>query len=387
MLKRNILAMSLALPLTLAVSTASAELAVEQIGKIEQLPKQYPKEWVFAHDSAFFHMTNGHYMVLDPTKETGPEQYKGMVDASFIASFAQAPSRNEFYVIETFYSRGARGERTDVVTIYDPATLSPKGEVVMPAGKRMSSMPEKYAGQMIQNDKFLLVTNMTPATSVTVVDMEKREVVSEVNTPGCTLSYPTGAMGFSSICGDGALLTSKLDSAGKLVSSTRSKPFFDPDKAPIFEKPAIINGMAYFPTFMGDVINVDLSGDLPVIGDTWSMLSESEKTEGWRPGGWQLNTTDDQGRFYILMHPKGKEGSHKDGGPEVWVFDPKKGQRVARIVLKNHGVSLAATHGDNPLLLVTNATMQVDVYEADKFARSLAPFGQETPFIIHPVEH
>jgi methylamine dehydrogenase heavy chain len=383
MLKQKIIVMAL----MFAANSVSAELSVEAIGKTETLPKKYPQEWVFAHDSAFFHMTNGHYMLLDPTQESGPKQYKGMVDASFIASFAQAPSRNEFYVIETFYSRGARGERSDVVTIYDPATLSPKGEVLMDAGKRMSSMPEKFAGQMLQEDKFLLVNNMTPATSVTVIDMDKRKVVSEVNTPGCILSYPTGKMSFSSICGDGALLTSLLDGNGKLVKSTRSKPFFDPDKDPIFEKPVIINGMAYFPTFAGEIINVDLSTEFPVAGDTWSMLSEQEKSENWRPGGWQLNAADAQGRFYILMHAQGKEGSHKDGGSEVWVFDADRRQRVARITLANHGVSLAATQGESPLLLVTNATMQVDVYQDNEFVRTLAPFGQETPFIIHPVEH
>lgn len=362
------------------------QLAVESIGKIETLPKQYPKQWVFAHDSAFFHMTNGHYMVLDPTQETGPLQYKGMVDASFIATFAQAPSHNEFYVIETFYSRGSRGERTDTVTIYDPATLSPKGEILMPGGKRMSSMPEKYAAQMLQNEKFLLVSNMTPATSTTVIDMEKRSIVEEVDTPGCTLNYPTGKMSFSSLCADGAFLTSQLDNQGKRVKSSRSKPFFNPDTQPIFEKPVIIAGIAYFPTFEGNVINVDLTTELPIIKETWSLLDEKDKAEGWRPGGWQLNAANDQGQFYILMHPSGREGSHKDGGAELWLFDAKQQTRLSRITLKNWGVSVAVTHGENPLVLITNGSMQVDVYQENKYLRTLAPFGQETPFIIHPVE-
>ncbi len=88
---------------------------IDKVGKTVTLPRHYPEQWVFAHDGAFMHMINGHYMLLDPAAATGAEQYKGMVDASFLSSFAQSKSRNEFYVIETFYSRGSRGNRTDVV--------------------------------------------------------------------------------------------------------------------------------------------------------------------------------------------------------------------------------------------------------------------------------
>ena len=70
----------------------------------------------------------------------------------------------------------------------------------------------------------------------------------------------------------------------------------------------------------------------------------------------------------------------------MWVYNAAQQQRVSRIKLKNWGVSLAATHGKEPLVLVTNATMQVDVYQEGNYLRTLAPFGQETPFIIHPVE-
>lgn len=357
---------------------------IDKIGMIATLPKYYPEHWVFAHDGAFMHMINGHYMVLDPSAESGPAQYKGMVDASFISSFAQSKSHNEFYVIETFYSRGSRGVRTDVVTIYDPATLSPKGEIILPTDKfRMNSMPERYAGQII-NDKFLLITNMIPATSVTVVNLDTRKVIDTIDTPGCVLTYPTGKSGFSAICASGSLATYTLDGSGKLISAKHHKPFFDPINKPVFEKPVIIDGMAYFIGFEGEVYPIDLNGEQPRLGDKWSLLSEADK--GWRPGGWQLNAGDDNGRLYILMHPEGYNGSHKDGGAELWVYDPKAKKRVAKIPLKTWGVSIMATHGKKPYVLVTNAEMQVDVYQDDKYVRTLAAFGQETPFIIHANE-
>ena len=63
-----------------------------------------------------------------------------MFNASFIAQLYQAKTRPEIYITETFHSRGTRGERTDVLTIYDKANLQPIGEVVIPP-KRASQMP------------------------------------------------------------------------------------------------------------------------------------------------------------------------------------------------------------------------------------------------------
>ncbi len=357
---------------------------IDKVGKTVTLPRHYPEQWVFAHDGAFMHMINGHYMLLDPAAATGAEQYKGMVDASFLSSFAQSKSRNEFYVIETFYSRGSRGNRTDVVTIYDPQTLSPKGEIILPTDKfRMISMPERYAGQII-NDKFLIITNMTPATSVTVVDLDTKKVVDTIDTPGCVLTYPTAQSSFSSICASGALATFTLNDKGKLTKKEYHRPFFDPKTSPVFEKPVIIDGMAYFIGFTGEVYNVDLNTEQAKLVDEWSLLGSADT--GWRPGGWQLNAGDDNGRLYVLMHPDGHNGTHKDGGAELWVYEPKAKKRVAKIPLKTWGVSVTATHGKKPYVLVTNAEMQVDVYQDDKYVRTLDSFGQETPFVIHANE-
>jgi len=50
----------------------------------------------------------------------------------------------------------------------------------------------------------------------------------------------------------------------------------------------------------------------------------------WRPGGTQVAAIHRQlGRLYLPMH-RGGEGSHKQGGSEIWVFDLKTHQRLAR---------------------------------------------------------
>lgn len=366
---------------------ASAELKPEPVGVVKELPVPYPAHWVIAHDASFFHMSDGKMIVLDADADTEPQQYKGMVNTAGIGQFNSSNARKELYVAETFYSRGQRGERTDVLTIYDQATLSALDEVVLPGGKRSLTMPEKHALQLIDNDSLLLVFNLTPATSVTVIDLEQRKVVNEVQIPGCSLMYPTGKRGFSSLCADGAFLVTQLDESGQTQKQTRGKPFFNIDEEPIFEKPAMINGTAYFPTFHGDMQPVDLSADAPKIGKRWSLLSKAERKAGWRPGGWQLLDKDVSGRVYILMHAEGFGGSHKDPGSEVWVYDVKMKKRVAKIALQNPAISLVLTQDKNPLLVTTTAEMVLDVYDAKqgKYLKTMKDFGQDTPFVVYAV--
>ena len=63
---------------------------------------------------------------------------------SFIGQFYQAKSRPEMYIAETFYSRGTRGDRTDVITIVDKTSFSQVGEVIIPP-KRISGHADQLS--------------------------------------------------------------------------------------------------------------------------------------------------------------------------------------------------------------------------------------------------
>jgi len=371
----------------LGSTLAHAELPVENMGTVRTLPVPYPAHWIFAHDASFFHMSDGKMILLDADAEGTPAQYKGMVNSGFIGQFAVSAKRRELYVAETFYSRGQRGERTDVLTIYDQATLAPAAEVILPGAKRSSTMPERQALQLIDDDRLALVFNLTPATSVTVVDLEKRQVLSEVPTPGCSLIYPTGKRGFSSLCGDGAMLSLQLKADGSRDKEKRLDPIWDIDADPLFEKPAIHSGMAWFPTFQGQLLPVDLRGDFAVPGKAWSLVSDADRAAGWRPGGWQFLDVDGKGRLYMLFHPEGRNGSHKDPGTEIWVYDLGKQTRERRITLHTPSVSLMLTRDEAPLIVTTTAEMTLDVYDAGsgRYLRTISDFGQETPFVVYAV--
>ncbi|MDA5195055.1 amine dehydrogenase large subunit [Govanella unica] len=360
-------------------------LAVEQTPNVLTLPAKYPKNWVFLHDFYFPSIIDGRVALVDVTADT--RNLKGQIPAAQFANFLPATSRPELYVAETAYSRVTRGERTDVITIYDTATLGIKGEIILPGGKRALNVTLKNNFQFTDGERLGLVFNFTPAASVTVVDLEQRKILNEVETPGCSLAYPTGKRGFSMLCANGTLASFKLDAAGKMIAQSESKPFNNLDHDPMFAMPAHVQGVAYFPTFLGHVQPIDFHGEDAKILKPWDLVTAAEAKSGWRPSGWQNVSGDDGGRLYVLMQPDGKNGSHKEGGTEVWVYDVAKKARVQRIVLKNPGLSIEVTKGPQPLLVVISPVGSIDVYQSDgKLQRSLGGKIVDTAMVMHAVQ-
>jgi len=366
--------------------TTLPPLPIERVGDVESLPDRYPETWFLVHDVSFFGMSDGRVNIVDAAAGTLPEQMKGMFNVSFIGSVLEARNRSEIYASETFYSRGTRGDRTDVLTIWDRASLEPIAEVVWPEAKRFQGLPVAHAMGLLDNERFLGVFNLTPAGSVTVIDLATRSIVSEIAVPGCIHVYPTGPRGFSSLCGDGRFLTTQLTESGTILEQSRGDAFFNSDTSPIYERAAMIDGMAYFPSFDGLMYPVDLSGVVAQPGTPWSMVTEAERADDWRPGGLGLIDADTNGRIYVLMHPGGVDGSQQGGGPEVWVFDPASQQRVLRIPLQEWGLSIALSRGEEPLLMVTNpVTMSLEIYDASSgdYLRTLEGMFGVTPLKMY----
>ncbi|MGQ0619590.1 MAG: amine dehydrogenase large subunit [Panacagrimonas sp.] len=358
-------------------------LPVETTGKSETLPAVYPKEWVLLHDVNFFSLVDGKMVVVDVSDTTSP--YKGMIGAGQMASLLQGTAQPELYVAETFYSRRTRGERTDAITIYDTKTLAYKDEIILPGGKRGQFVTQKNSFQFTDGERLGLVFNFTPAASVTVVDLQARKVLSEIQIPGCSLMYPTGKRGFSTLCGNGTLATFNLDEQGKEAGRSTTAAFNDIDKDPLFMKTAIIDGVTHLVSFKGRVQPLDLTGEKAVVNQAWSLVDEADQKDNWRPGGWQVLTADKNSHLYVLMQKDGHEGTHKNGGEEVWVFDAKKMRRLERFKLTNPGVSIEVTQGKKPYLVVLNAAMEVDVYDFDSrtLLQTIGGRAAETPFVMH----
>jgi methylamine dehydrogenase heavy chain len=312
----------------LAGGAPSEPLAAEQVGDVAKLPSQIGVHWVWTSDSvlkrsALFDADSGRML--------------GMVDSGEgVAPLRPHVSRarGEVYVVETVYARGHRGERTDLVTIYDAETLAVSGEVVIPP-RRADNGNGVGLAALLDGDRFLVVFNQNPGMSVSVVDLESRSFVSELATGGCALVLPVGKQSFGMLCGDGTALAITLDEAGHEAGRTRSVKFFDATQDPLTEKGVRSSSRWHFASFEGFVYGIDFAAEAPAAAEPWSLFSDAERSAGWRIGGIQhLALHEKSGRLYSVVH-QGEAGSHKDPGPEVWVYDLAQHERVQRIEMGN----------------------------------------------------
>jgi methylamine dehydrogenase heavy chain len=351
-------------------------LPPEPIPSVATLATPYPASYAVVHDFGFGSLVDSAFSLVD----TADGRFKGMMSAGNFATFAVSTERQELYVGETYYSHGTRGERSDLVTIYDMENLAVLAEVEIPE-KRAAIVVQKWSMAITESGRFMLVFNLTPATSVSVIDLDSREFVGEIQTAGCSLVYPTRNHDFFMLCGDGAVLRISLDDDGAVARQSRSAPFIDIDADPLSEKSSLAGGEWQFVSFLGDVQPVSTSGEP---GQRWSLTSAAEREDNWRPAGWHWTAGHPDGSLWVAMTPQGYDGSHKDPAPEVWLFDSAKEERLARFPLKVPALSIDVTLEDEPRLLVVNAEGALDVYDArsGEYQRTIYDLGA-SPYQVH----
>jgi len=348
MIRRLVLGLAAVAVLSIAgVGKSAAQAPPEEGASVAVLPAPAP-HWVFLYQQTSL----GSFAPSSVTIFDGDShKILGMLTGGLGSSFAIAPDHSAYYMADTFYSRGSRGERTDVVTIYDGKTLNPSGEVVLPNGKQLTAQDNATIG-ITPDGQLLLVANMTPATSATVVDVTNKKVLGQIELSGCVEILVSGNRQFASLCGDGSMLTTGFDDTGKATSQKRTAaPFFNPDKDPVYALPASIGQTAYFLSYGGTIYPVDLSTDPATPGTPWSLLSAAEAAQHWKPGGIQvLGVHQKKGWLYVLMH-QGGEWTHKMPGVNVWVYDLKSHKRLKQLKLKHMADAIMVTQDDQPLLV------------------------------------
>ena len=364
---------------TMALASASwtgpavAQLKPEPLVGSDLSEKPGP-HWMWVNDVVFHHMADGKAFLVDGDAGT----MLGMLSTGFGFNGVVVPrNRSAILSPEVYFSRGTRGTRTDVVTVYDPRKLAPVAEIGIPP-KRGSHMPMTASAALTDDDRFLVIYNFTPAQTVSVVDVKTRKFVGEIDIAGCALVYSTGPRSFFSLCGDGTALTVRLDDAGKAAGKARTAKLFDAVKDPVTEKGVRRGDTWYFVSFTGDVVPVQTTGGTTKAGARWSLLDAADRKASWRPGGMQhLSLHAASGRLYSLMH-KGGEYSHKDPGTEVWVYDLSNRKRQSRFALEAPATSINITQDANPVLFaIFIGAGKVDVYDpkGGKLLRSIAEIG------------
>ena len=278
-------------------------------------------------------------------------RYEGVIATGYAGQAILSADRKEIFVATTYYTRLNHGTRTDVVDVHDAQTLAKTGEIAIPP-RHAQSLNYKGTIRPSSDGRWLFVQFATPATSVGVIDLKERRMVAEVATPGCWSILPAASIGgrFSTVCGDGTLLTVSLDDAGQVANQKRSAKFFDADKDPIFIHGEQDGDSYRFVSFLGDVYTAHVGGEVARFDAPWSILSAADRKQGWRPGGYQLIAQHNaSGRLFVGMHDKGFEGSHKTPAKEIWTIDLAAKKRVARIP-GNNAIALAVSQGDGARL-------------------------------------
>jgi len=343
-----------------ARSLAAPPLPAEHL-TVEKVPPNNAHR-IYVLDDAFMNEIDARVLLFDG------DTYRrlGQIDGGFNPGFNLSPDGKTTAVATTYFSRGSRGTRTDLVEFNDNTTLSVTHEIILPP-KRAMTVPTYFNVAYSPDSRFLYVSYVTPAASFGVLDPAKYSVIGEIDTAGCVLAIPSGPNRVSSLCESGRLLTVTLDAEGHEASRAMSDVFFDPDKDPIFVQGVPTTDGYAFLSFLGEVREVDFSGAGPVFHKPWSLVSAAEK-EQWRPGGQQVGAIHRHlGKLFVPMH-RGGEGSHKDGGTEIWVFDMKTHQRVARWPVSTQKlapvVAVQVSQDDAPILFAATDRSDVAVFDA-----------------------
>lgn len=372
---RLALSVLLALPLFCA-----AELQPDPMNQVLTLPDKPHPHWVWVADISAASYFPGKAYLMDADKA----EMLGMITMGYgLSPIALPADGSEVYTLERHYERTSRGKVTDVVGIYNGVTLQLEKEIIIPA-KKISAVPYLSNVGLTDDDRFLLIYNFTPAQSVSVVDMHKREFVKEIETPGCGLVLPSGNRRFLMLCSDSSILDVSFSDDLEKVTQTRGEKLFQSNTDFLTEKPVRYGDEWLFVSKSSYIYPVNISSDKISIGQKWSLTSDIERQDNWRIGGQQhLAMHHQSGQLFALFHQGGPE-SHKDPGDQVWVYDVASKKKTKEIKLKNIASAIQVSQDNKPILFslfLVYPTLDIHDASSGEFIRSINEVGS-TPMLL-----
>ena len=131
---------------------------------VERLPARSP-HWVYVFDESFDNEIDMRVYLYDG------DSYRrlGQIGAGFYSSVNLSPDGGTTAVASTYFARGSRGARTDVVEFTDNTTLTVTHEIPLPS-KRALSATSLFNLAYSADGHLLYAAYMTPAASFGVLD-------------------------------------------------------------------------------------------------------------------------------------------------------------------------------------------------------------------------
>jgi methylamine dehydrogenase heavy chain len=334
---------------------AAAELKPEEV---VVAPPISAKSRAYLLDIAINHIQDGKVHIVDGDTL----KYLGVLGSGFAGQAVVSADKKELIIVTGYLSRGQRGERADIVEVWNADTLEFKYEIPI-SDKRAMALNYEGLLRLSANGRWLLSQNATPATSVELIDMRARRGLGDIPMPGCWGIYPSQSNPnrFASLCGDGTVATVTLDDDGSVASRTSSQKVFDPDDDAWFMSGEQSGDTYYFVSFKGNLAAVNVGGETAVLEGAWPLVTGADAKKNWRPGGYQPLAVHGS-RAYVTMHPDGAEGSHKNPAAEIWIIDLKSKKRIARMP-GNEAVALETSEDGFKLYVINPVKAEFMVYD------------------------
>lgn len=275
-----------------------------------------------------------------------------------LSNVAVDPNKRFFYVAETIWTKGNRGTRQDMLTVYDGNSLKIVAEIPLPGrlltGNRIQDLAISADG------RFAYIYDMSPASSVIVVDLVKRKVSRTIELPGCALAFAAPGERIMSLCSDGSIAT--VSHATKKNEVVQTEPFFSAEDDPIFDNGILdpATGKGLFLSYSGLIYEVSV-GDQTKVAPAWSIQEAAGMPAGstkplqlsWLPGGRQMMAYHaGLNQLYVLMH-SGEFWSQKESGSELWVVDIARRKVVSRRPLEPGVDYMTISQDEKPLLFLS----------------------------------
>jgi methylamine dehydrogenase heavy chain len=322
---------------------------------------------IYVLDSGHFNMTSTIYTV--DGKST---KLLGMIDANKLPHVMASSNGDFLAVANTMYSRVASGKRDDFIQLFDTQTFNPIADIDIPEGRFLTGVLERLASLSVDN-KHLLFQQFSPSPAVGLVDLEKKSFVKMIDVPDCYHIFPTAKQNFFMHCRDGSLLQVTYDSKG----NTKQKPtkVFHAENEYLHNNPYYSNSSGHmaYTTYEGRIFQANLSESGADFMKPIDVFTDKEKSEQWRPGGWQTITYHKARNELYLLADKRAKWTHKLPSRFVFVVDATTGKRLRRIDLKHEIDSIAVSQDNDPYLYAVSAETK-SLYTFD--ARSGKQLGQ-----------
>lgn len=289
--------------------------------------------------------------------------YKGQVSLGLTSQFIPSADGKKLYAFSDYMERYTYGEIETVLQVFDVNTLSVDREIIIP-NKAVKAIGMNQLIAASYDEKYLYIQNATPATSVTVVELDSGKIHAEIPVPGCYGIMPaTEGYRFSSLCGGGEVKTFTLD--GEDYEVTSSEQIFDVDKDALYlHSQRRKTGELIMTSFNGNLYLLDDSGEKVTLT---RKIAVSKGIEGdWVPGGYGVtayNAANDA--VFMIMHSGAYEGSHKDPSEELWAYSLAEDRLIGRYPAPGL-VAIDVSQGENPVVYGVNEEEEtLDQYSSE----------------------